>query len=45
MPSIPYGWQETKTTTAIKSCRSKRINILGLMNRKMRYIIKNTLKQ
>jgi transposase len=34
MPSIPYGWQETKTTTAIKSCRSKRINILGLMNRK-----------
>jgi transposase len=34
MPNIPYGWQEKRTTTIFKSCQSKRINILGLMNRK-----------
>jgi transposase len=33
MPSIPYAWQEKGTTITLKSCQSKRINILGLMNR------------
>jgi transposase len=34
MPSIPYGWSEKGTTINFKSCQSKRLNILGLMNRR-----------
>lgn len=34
MPCIPYAWQERGATITLKSCQSKRINILGLMNRK-----------
>ena len=33
MPCIPYGWQEKGTTITLKSSRSKRINVLGLMSR------------
>lgn len=33
MPSIPYGWSEKGITITLKSCQSKRINVLGLMNR------------
>jgi transposase len=32
MPCIPYAWQEKNSTIVLKSCQSKRINILGLMN-------------
>ena len=32
IPCIPYAWQEKKSTIVLKSCQSKRINILGLMN-------------
>lgn len=34
MPSIPYGWQEKGTTITLKSSQSKRINVLGLMNKR-----------
>jgi transposase len=34
MTSIPYGWQEKGITITLKSCQSKRINVLGLMNRR-----------
>jgi transposase len=34
MPSIPYAWQEIGSTITLKSCQSKRINVLGLMNRR-----------
>lgn len=30
-PSIPYGWQEKGETISLKSCRSKRLNVLGLL--------------
>jgi transposase len=33
-PSIPYAWQEQGITIALKSCQSKRVNVLGLMNRR-----------
>jgi transposase len=41
MPSIPYAWSEKGVTITCKSCQSKRINILGLMNRRneLRYQI------
>lgn len=32
VPYIPYAWQEKKQQTTIKSSKSKRINVLGLMN-------------
>ena len=32
MPYIPYAWQEKNQQIIIKSSRSKRINVLGLMN-------------
>lgn len=32
-PYVPYGWQEKGERTNIKSSLSKRVNILGLMNR------------
>ncbi|MDY7024644.1 MAG: hypothetical protein SWJ54_25405 [Cyanobacteriota bacterium] len=31
---MPYGWQEKGETITVKSCSSKRINVLGLMNRR-----------
>lgn len=34
-PCIPYGWQEKEQEIILKSCQSKRINILGLMNRNL----------
>jgi transposase len=34
IPSIPYGWQEKGTTITLKSSQSKRINVLGLMNKR-----------
>ncbi|BAU64976.1 transposase [Stanieria sp. NIES-3757] len=34
LPSIPYAWQEKGQTITLKSCQSKRINVLGLMNRR-----------
>lgn len=33
MPCLPYAWQEKGATITRKSCQSKRINVLGLMNR------------
>lgn len=33
-PYILYGWQETGKTITCKSCHSKQVNVLGLMNRK-----------
>jgi len=33
-PYIPYGWQEKNETIIIKSRTGKRVNVLGLMNRK-----------
>jgi transposase len=32
-PYVPYGWQEKGEKIPIKSSRSRRLNILGLMNR------------
>ncbi len=32
-PYIPYGWQEKGATITLPSSRSKRLNILGLINR------------
>ena len=32
MPYIPYAWQEKNQQMIIKSSKSKRINVLGLMN-------------
>ncbi len=32
-PYIPYGWQEKEENTSITSQRSRRLNLLGLMNR------------
>ena len=32
-PYVPYGWQEKGENIPIKSSRSRRLNILGLMNR------------
>jgi transposase len=32
VPYIPCAWQEKGTTITLKSCQSKRINVLGLMN-------------
>jgi len=34
LPYIPYAWQEKGSTITLKSCQSKRINVLGLMNRR-----------
>lgn len=33
MSSVPYGWQLIGQTLGIPSCRSKRLNVLGIMNR------------
>lgn len=33
MPLIVYGWQEKGTTINLKSCQSKRINVLAVMKR------------
>ena len=33
-PYVPYGWQEKEGLEGFKSSKSKRINILGLLNRK-----------
>lgn len=33
-PYIPYGWQEKGQRTTVKSCPSKRINVLGIMGLK-----------
>ncbi|KHG39270.1 MAG: IS630 family transposase [Aphanizomenon flos-aquae KM1D3_PB] len=33
-PYVPYGWQEKGETIEIKSCRSRRLNVLGLLSRK-----------
>lgn len=34
LPCIPYAWQEIALTMILKSCASKRINLLGLMNQR-----------
>lgn len=34
IPSVPYGWQDVGEYLAIKSRRSPRVNVLGIMNRK-----------
>jgi len=33
IPCVPYGWQPVGETIAIPSTRSKRLNVLGIMNR------------
>ena len=33
-PYVPYGWQETEVLEEWSSSQSKRINVLGLLNRK-----------
>ena len=32
-PCVPYGWQEKGSQLEIPSVKSKRINVLGFMNR------------
>ncbi|MBD2578807.1 IS630 family transposase [Oscillatoria sp. FACHB-1406] len=32
-PLVPYGWQESGERISLRSCSSKRLNVLGLMNR------------
>jgi transposase len=34
IPSVPYGWQDPGEYLRIKSQRSPRLNVLGIMNRK-----------
>lgn len=34
IPSVPYGWQDIGEYLEIKSQRSPRLNVLGIMNRK-----------
>ncbi len=34
-PYIPYAWQEKRQQIILKSSKSKRINVLGLMNRNL----------
>jgi transposase len=34
IPSVPYGWQDQGESLEIKSQRSQRLNVLGVMNRK-----------
>lgn len=34
IPSVPYGWQNIGEYLTIKSRRSRRLNVLGIMNRK-----------
>ncbi|MEM9276775.1 MAG: IS630 family transposase [Cyanobacteria bacterium P01_F01_bin.143] len=46
-PYIPYGWQDKNETVIIKSRIGKRVNVLGLMNRKNELdyeIIKHSIK-
>lgn len=46
-PYIPYGWQEKNEQIVIKSRTGKRINIIGLMNRKNQVcyeILKDTVE-
>jgi hypothetical protein len=33
-PYLPYGWQEKGETITVKSGRSRRINVLEILNRK-----------
>ncbi|MBD2045344.1 IS630 family transposase [Coleofasciculus sp. FACHB-64] len=33
-PYLPYGWQEKGETILVKSGKSRRINVLGILNRK-----------
>ncbi len=33
-PYVPYSWQESEEVEGLKSHKSKRINVLGLLNRK-----------
>jgi len=33
IPSVPYGWQDIGEYSTIKSHRSRRLNVLGIMNR------------
>ena len=35
MPYIPYAWQEKEQQTILPSSKSKRINVLGLMNKNL----------
>jgi len=34
VPSIPYAWQEQGETISIESGNSKRLNVLGFMNKR-----------
>jgi hypothetical protein len=34
VPYIPYAWQEQDETMEIESGRSKRLNVLGFMNKR-----------
>ena len=34
MPYVPYAWQESGDTIAIESMQSKRLNVLGFMNKR-----------
>ena len=34
VPSIPYAWQEQGETISIESGTSKRLNVLGFMNKR-----------
>ncbi len=34
VPYVPYAWQERGETLGVESRRSKRLNVLGLMNRR-----------
>jgi transposase len=33
IPCVPYGWQDAGKYLTIKSCRSSRLNVLGILNR------------
>lgn len=47
IPYIPYGWQPEKETIILQSRTGKRINVIGLMNRKNELdyeIIKGSIK-
>lgn len=34
IPDVPYGWQEVGETIGLPSVRTRRLNVLGLLNRR-----------
>jgi hypothetical protein len=45
-PSVPYAWQPTNETIEIPSSKSKRLNVLGVVNRDCEFnLLANQIKK